>query len=230
MNEDFAYEPIRGLPGYLPEGERVLWQGAPGWRQLALTTLWVKPILIWFGLLVAVRVGLQLADGASLTALIGTIAWAGLCAAASTGLFIWYARGVEKTTVYTITNKRIVFRVGVAIDKTINLPFSKIVAAGQHANKDGTGDIGLTLSDDSKIGFLILWPHVRSAGGGRVEAVLKALPDVSTVSALLGEAWMADAAARGVEASLGTGDALEAQTGFEANAQNGAGAALAGAA
>jgi hypothetical protein len=230
MNDEFAFEPIRGLPGYLPEGERVLWQGAPGWHQLALTTLWVKPILIWFGLLVAIRVGLQLVDGASLSALAGTIAWAGLCAAASTGLFVWYARGVEKTTVYTITNKRVVFRVGVAIDKTINLPFSKIVSAGQRANKDGTGDIALTLSDDSRIGFLILWPHVRSAGGGRVEAVLKALPDVSSVSVLLGEAWMADAAARGVEATLETGVTNAVSPSFDRGAQQGVKAALAGAA
>ena len=205
MSGEFAWEPVRGLPGHLPEGEHVLWQGAPDWRRLALTTLWVKPILIWFGLLVSVRMVMQFGDGASVTALVGTVAWAGLCAAASAGLFVWYARGVQKTTVYTITNRRIVMRIGVAIDKTVNLPFSKIVAAGHHLNRDGTGEIALTLADDARIGFLVLWPHVRSAGKGRVEAVLKAIPQASSVSALLADAWLADARTRGAPGSLGAG-------------------------
>lgn len=205
MSGDFAWEPVHGLPAHLPEGEHVLWQGAPDWRRLALTTLWVKPILIWFGLLVTVRLVLQIGDGASVTALAGTIAWAGLCAAASAGLFVWYARGVQKTTVYTITNRRIVMRIGVAIDKTVNLPFSKIVAAGHHLYGDSTGEIALTLSDDARIGFLVLWPHVRSAGKGRVEAVLKAIPQASSVSELLADAWLKDARTRGVAGSLGTG-------------------------
>jgi hypothetical protein len=30
--DDFAGEPIPGLPADLPEGEKLLWQGSPGWR------------------------------------------------------------------------------------------------------------------------------------------------------------------------------------------------------
>ena len=33
MHDDFATEPVPGLPGHLPPGEVVLWQGRPdAWR------------------------------------------------------------------------------------------------------------------------------------------------------------------------------------------------------
>ena len=33
---DFDFEPVKGLPAALPENERMLWQGAPLWQDLAL--------------------------------------------------------------------------------------------------------------------------------------------------------------------------------------------------
>ena len=35
-HDDFAFEPVRGLPAELPRGERLIWQGAPDWRLLAI--------------------------------------------------------------------------------------------------------------------------------------------------------------------------------------------------
>lgn len=34
-HDDFAVEPIPGLPELPPEGEHILWQGAPCWHALA---------------------------------------------------------------------------------------------------------------------------------------------------------------------------------------------------
>jgi hypothetical protein len=41
-HDDFKFEPIRGLPEQLPEGEHILWQGAPDPRVLAreIGALW----------------------------------------------------------------------------------------------------------------------------------------------------------------------------------------------
>ena len=32
---EYENEPIRGLPGLLPKGEYIVWQGSPDWRGLA---------------------------------------------------------------------------------------------------------------------------------------------------------------------------------------------------
>mgnify|MGYP005988351047 CR=1 FL=1 len=34
-HDDFAVEPVRGLPEALPEGEHILWQGSPSVMRLA---------------------------------------------------------------------------------------------------------------------------------------------------------------------------------------------------
>jgi len=48
-------EPVRGLPAVLPEGERVLWQGAPNWRSLALNAYHVRTLAYYFGAMVLAR-------------------------------------------------------------------------------------------------------------------------------------------------------------------------------
>ena len=32
---EYEAEPIRGLPGLLPKGEHIVWQGAPQWQALS---------------------------------------------------------------------------------------------------------------------------------------------------------------------------------------------------
>ncbi|MCE8470521.1 PH domain-containing protein, partial [Rhodovulum sulfidophilum] len=44
-DDDFAAEPIKGLPERLPEGEHILWQGRPDWWALARESL----ALFWVG-------------------------------------------------------------------------------------------------------------------------------------------------------------------------------------
>ncbi|MEM1103487.1 MAG: hypothetical protein AAGH48_05230, partial [Pseudomonadota bacterium] len=54
-HDDFAAEPIRGLPEALPEGERILWQGEPTWRQLAVNVFHIRALAIYFGVLMIWR-------------------------------------------------------------------------------------------------------------------------------------------------------------------------------
>jgi hypothetical protein len=41
-HDDFAFEPVPGLPAPLPKGERILWQGSPRWQSLARTAYYVN--------------------------------------------------------------------------------------------------------------------------------------------------------------------------------------------
>ncbi|NCV86392.1 MAG: hypothetical protein EBW14_11085 [Oxalobacteraceae bacterium] len=41
-------EAAPGLPEPLPAGERVLWQGSPNWKQLALEAFHVKQVAVYF--------------------------------------------------------------------------------------------------------------------------------------------------------------------------------------
>ena len=48
MPDDFAVEPIKGLPGVLPEGEDILWQGHPNWWALSKDSLNMYWIFTYF--------------------------------------------------------------------------------------------------------------------------------------------------------------------------------------
>ncbi len=180
MMMEHDHEPIRGLPGYLPKGERILWQGAPDARvfaRSALATRWIAVYFAGLALLAAASGGLL---GALLTVAGGGVALVLLY------LFAW---AVAKTTVYTLTNRRVVLRIGVALEKCINLPLGMIGAADLRGQAGGHGDIVLTLTSGGQgIGYAVLWPHARPWRIGKPEPMLRAIPEAAAVAALLARA------------------------------------------
>ena len=63
------------------------------------------------------------------------------------------AWGSARTTIYTLTNRRIVLRIGMAVPKCINLPLGMIASVDLAARADGTGDVPLTLLGAPKLGY-----------------------------------------------------------------------------
>ena len=51
MSVEYENEPIPGLPGIPPKGERILWQGSPDWRVLARTAFHTRLVTGYFVLL-----------------------------------------------------------------------------------------------------------------------------------------------------------------------------------
>ncbi|GJE28556.1 photosynthetic complex putative assembly protein PuhB [Methylobacterium organophilum] len=178
---------LRGLPGPLPEGERRVWQGAPGTRGVFLRVFHARLVALWFG---AAALAFALAAPSRLEALAAAapVLLAGLLALALLGLFAWL---VHRTTVYTLTNRRMVLHVGIALPITLNLPFAQIEAAGLHAFRDGSGDLPLRLKDGQRIAYLHLWPHARPWRVARPEPMLRSVPEAARVARLLAEALAA---------------------------------------
>jgi hypothetical protein len=99
-----------------------------------------------------------------------------------------------RTTLYTLTNRRMVFRIGIALPMAINIPFSAIAAAGVRQGGDGTGDIVLTLTEGNRIAYSNLWPHVRPWRFNAPEPLLCTIGDVNSVADLLAAALRGEAA------------------------------------
>ncbi len=135
---------VKGLPGPLPAGERLLWQGTPQWRAVALRVMHVRKLAIYFGALLVWYVVSKLAGGMpAVDVTVGTAKLAGV-ALAPLVLLTAYAWGVQRTTVYTVTSRRIIIKCGIALPMTVNLPFARIDGAAVKAHADGGGDIALT--------------------------------------------------------------------------------------
>ena len=181
-------EPQRGLPQALPPGETVLWQGAPDWRVLARRGFHLRKLALYFGVLIAWRMASAVADGAGAAGALAATLWPLPLAALALGIVAMLAWLVARTTIYTLTDQRLVMRVGVVLSITFNLPLRRIDAAQTLAHGDGSGDIALLLNPEDRIGMMHLWPHARPWQFARTQPMLRALPNVAQVSALLANA------------------------------------------
>jgi len=184
-HDDFATEPFPGLPAALPEGEDILWQGQPDRKTFARRILHRRKIAIYFTILAGWQVISCLYDGLGMEAILvraGGMAVAGLVVY---GLATWFARAVHRTTVYSITNKRVVMRFGVALPITFNLPFSQITSADFRKELDGAGTITLAVQEHSKLSWAILWPHARPWQLAKPQPALRCITDVEEVGILL---------------------------------------------
>lgn len=179
------YEPIRGLPGALPAGETILWQGTPQWRSFAVSALKTRWLSAYFAALFALS-----AAGGSLFGMIATL----IGAAVTLGLLALFAVLVARTTVYTITNRRVVLRIGVAINTCINLPLRLIESADLRRLDKSQGDIALTLVGRHRLGYAMLWPHARPFRFGHPQPMLRAVADADEVASTLARACAAQVA------------------------------------
>ncbi len=185
---EYANEPVRGLPGHLPQGEYIVWQGSPAWLPLARRAFHTHLVAGYFAALVAWS-GLTAITGQARTLLpgVGVTLAVGVAAVALLGLLAFLT---ARATVYTITNRRIVLRFGVALPKCVNLPFAQISAAGLKVHRDGSGDLPLTVKE-TRLGYFHLWPHVRPWRVGAPEPMLRALAGPEEVAAILADALRA---------------------------------------
>lgn len=187
-------EPVRGLPERLPPGERLLWQGAPEARLLARRVFHLRALAIYFALLIGAHSALSLRDGAApaelITGAIGMLALALFALAVLGGLALAYA----KTSVFSITDRRLVLRFGVALPMNVNIPLRHIQAADMRRYADGSGDIVFTVTAHKTVSYVTLWPNVRPWKLLRAQPALRCLADVQEAAQIL--AAVAPAAAQ----------------------------------
>lgn len=192
---EHEFEAAHGLPEALPAGETQLWQGSPDALLMARQALHLDLLLVYFGGLLAWRGIGSWYDGEplgqTLLAMAGMLAMTGL----GLGLILTLAWLMARSTVYTITNRRVVMRVGVVLSITFNLPFAQIASAGFRA-RGKAGDIVLSLAGSDRIAYLHLWPHVRPWQLKRTQPMLRALADAKTVAQTLATALAQAEAAR----------------------------------
>jgi hypothetical protein len=186
-HHEHEFEAAPGLPEKLPQGEHLLWQGAPSARSLALHVFHVRMLGGYFAAMLVVQ-ALYLA-GEPEGLVFKPLLWS-LCAAVLAllllGAVAWFA---ARNTLYTLTNRRVVMRIGIVLTLTLNLPFKALSAAAVRTYKDGTGDIVVDLAGEDRIGWAHLWPHARPWNLRKPQPSLRCLPDVQNVAGLLKNAW-----------------------------------------
>ncbi|MGB8813116.1 MAG: photosynthetic complex putative assembly protein PuhB [Paracoccaceae bacterium] len=185
-HDDFATEPVPGLPERPPLGEDLLWQGRPDSFALAREAFKITWVAGYFVVLAIWRAAV-VADGSagSVTAVMLPYLAIGIVAC---GLLYAMAVLQARTTVYTLTTARVAMRIGAALTVTLNVPFKQIGAATLAAKRNGIGTIALETLGDTRISYLVCWPHVRPWQFAKTQPALRCIPDAAHVAKLLADA------------------------------------------
>ena len=186
-HDDFEIEPIKGLPERPPEGEEILWQGRPSTFALARESLNIYWVLGYFALLSVWRF-VSVIDlmplGQALAATLPVIVLGGIVY----GLLYLTALIQARATVYTITTSRVAMRIGAALTLTLNLPYRELGNAALDLRRDGTGTIALDTTGQTKLSYLVIWPHARPWHFGSTQPALRCIPDAEQVAHILADA------------------------------------------
>jgi hypothetical protein len=185
---DFDFEPVKGLPENLPYNERMLWQGSPRWQDMAIHAFHARKAVIYFAVLGAAESMVRLASGGNLADAGKYSVWFLVLAAVAAALLTALAYASARTTVYTITSKRLVMRFGIALPMTINLPFKLIDSAAVKLYRNGAGDIPLVLAKGNRLAYLVLWPHAKRWEISNPQPALRCIADADKIASLLAAA------------------------------------------
>lgn len=182
---------VKELPEALPDGERILWQGGPDWRSLWRRAFHGRTIAIYFAVLILLR-GINVSwGGGSMVDAIVAMAWllpAALFALAVLTVVAWLT---ARASWYTITDHRVVMRIGIVLEVTYNFPFKVIDEVGLRVYADGTGDLPLCFMPGEQIAYVHLWPHAKPWHLRRTQPMMRCIADAASIAALLSRAMAA---------------------------------------
>jgi len=186
-HHEHEFEAAPGLPEPLPKGERMIWQGSPDFRMLALHAFHVRKLALYFAAMLALQwIYLSADPAAPLVRPLLTSAGMALLALGLLTTIAWFS---ARTTLYTLTDRRIVMRIGIVLTLTFNLPLRQVSGAAIKPQASGHGDIAITLSGSDRIAWLNLWPHARPWQLRQPQPSLRCVPDAQAVGARIQQAW-----------------------------------------
>ncbi len=158
--------------------EKVLWKGRPATGLLARTAFHTRTLGLYFAALIIVALVSGRTDAAMVAAVLGTALLALL------HLLAWLS---ARSTLYILTDTRLIMRIGMAIETRINLPLKQVTAAHLRTRGNDHGDIALELAGERMLGVVLLWPHMRPWHYNRPQPMLRAVPDAEHLAQLIAE-------------------------------------------
>jgi hypothetical protein len=188
---EYEFEPQYGLPERLPQDERIVWQASPDTTTLAREAFHIRKLALYFAVLIVARAAPEVTAGNGLLAVVLSLKWLAPLSLLAM-LSVWaLAAMTSRTTVYTLTNKRLVMRLGIVLTVTFNIPLRKIVGADVREYARGFGDISVSLNKDDHIAWVHLWPSVRPWHLARPQPTVRCVAAGSLLANQLREVWSA---------------------------------------
>jgi hypothetical protein len=174
-----------GLPDHLPEGESLIWQGRPGWKSLAVNAFHVRKVAFYFGAIIVGQAVLRLANGSSLVDALQQVPGLLGLAAAACAILCVLAYVSARTTHYTLTSKRALMKVGIALPVIINIPYKDVDGVSFALTGATHGTVCFKTGGKVRLAYLLLWPHAKPWHFSKPQPAFRDIPNVEAVASRL---------------------------------------------
>lgn len=174
----------------LAPGEIAIWTGKPEWRRAACDALHLRGLTAYFGLLFVLDAYQAWMKAIPLEqAVHDSVPLAGITCLAL-AILVAISWLVSRSR-YTVTNRRVILRYGIAMPVTLSIPMSQIASTAIAMNADQTADIVLMLKEGNRMPYLKLWPHARPWVVKQPQPMLRGVAQGAVVAAMLSRALQA---------------------------------------
>jgi Bacterial PH domain len=174
-----------GLPDHLPDGERLVWQGKPDWKLLAIHAFHVRKVASYFAAIIVAQAGLRLANGTGFSEALNAVPVLIGLALAACAILLVLAYASARTTHYTLTSKRALMKVGIALPVIINIPYQQVDGVSFAVTSGNRGNIVFKTGGGIRLAYLLLWPHARPWHLTKPQPAFRDIAEVELVASRL---------------------------------------------
>ena len=190
MEYKTKFEVHKNILDAIPEGESILWKGKPSFWGFSWYFFGLK-LLAFYLIILSVVFAARLTATDFFTAFVVDFLPFLLSGILASCILMALAKIQSQSSVYIITENRVIIKSGAALSFLISMPFKKIKAVNLQKRKGSLGTISFELNSGKRVPYISCWPSVRPWRFKKTEPAFSCIENVDEVATILRKSVMA---------------------------------------
>lgn len=184
MEYKSKFEAPKNILDAIPNGESILWKGRPSLWGFSWNLFGLKWITLYLSILSIVSVARFFASDFYTAFYVDFLPFflSGIFASI---ILICLAATQTYSTVYIITENRLIIKTGAALSFLISMPFKKIKEVNLQKRGASIGTISFELLSEKRVPYISCWPSVRPWKFKRTQPAFSCIGSVDEVATIL---------------------------------------------
>ena len=184
MEYKTKFEAPKNILDAIPDGESILWKGKPSLWGFSWNLFGLKWITFYLSILSVVSIARFFASDFHTAFYIDFLPFflSGIFASI---ILIGLAAIQAYSTVYIITENRVIIKTGAALSFLISMPFKKIKEVNLQKRGTSIGTISFELLSKKRVPYISCWPSVRPWKFKRTQPAFSCVGSVDEVATIL---------------------------------------------
>ena len=184
MEYKTKFEAPKNILDAIPNGESILWKGRPSLWGFSWNLFGLKWITLYLSMLSIVSVARFFASDFYTAFYVDFLPFflSGIFASI---ILIGLSATQTYSTVYIITENRVIIKTGAALSFLISMPFKKIKEVNLQKRGASIGTISFELLSEKRVPYISCWPSVRPWKFKRTQPAFSCIGSVDEVATIL---------------------------------------------